>query len=229
MRIRSRPTCGSRGIRNVRRDLEGEFQRQTLQRSGVRFLRVPGFCGEQVFDQEAMRQIESVSPGLCTISSAENGLRSVGRFCLRLHPNYATLILNAQGENHRPRLLRTARGYSPMATSKRWSRPTTSGCRAHRHSRATHRRRRTSRLRHGHRRRQRRLAQRGIEATESTPSSSAPSRPTCCFPPPRAWCRTISARATPGDSISSPPAPDSSTAYHAAPAWWRPEPTRRSW
>jgi len=64
------------------------------------------------------------------------------------------------------------------------------------------------------------LAERGVEASELNAIIVCTSRRTTFSPPPRAWYRTGSARAAPGDSISSRPAPDSYTASPRVPTWW---------
>jgi YgiT-type zinc finger domain-containing protein len=61
MKITSCPTCGSRRIQKVRRDFEGEFDGGRYKVQALDFYECPA-CKEQVFDREAMRRIESVSP-----------------------------------------------------------------------------------------------------------------------------------------------------------------------
>ncbi len=61
MTITRCPTCGSRRIRQVRRDLTGEFEGRPYTVPGLEFFECPA-CGEKVFDKEAMRRIEACSP-----------------------------------------------------------------------------------------------------------------------------------------------------------------------
>jgi YgiT-type zinc finger domain-containing protein len=55
------PTCGSDRIRLVRRDLPGEFRGQPYIVPDLEFHECPN-CGEHVYDAQAMRKIEAVSP-----------------------------------------------------------------------------------------------------------------------------------------------------------------------
>jgi len=74
------------------------------------------------------------------------------------------------------------------------------------------------------------LAERGVEASELNAIIVCTVTPGPPFsPPPRAWYRTGSARAAPGDSISSRPAPDSYTASPRVPTWWPAARTARFW
>ncbi len=61
MTIRQCPTCGSRRIRRVRRDLAGEFEGRVYTVPDLEFFECPA-CGEKVFDKAAMRKIEGCSP-----------------------------------------------------------------------------------------------------------------------------------------------------------------------
>lgn len=55
------PTCGSRKIRRVRRDLTEEWRGQRYTVPDVQIEECPD-CGEQLFDHEAMQKIEAVCP-----------------------------------------------------------------------------------------------------------------------------------------------------------------------
>lgn len=59
--IHACPTCGSRRIKRVRRDFVDEFRGKRYSVPDLEFHECPA-CGEQVFQAEAMRKIEAVSP-----------------------------------------------------------------------------------------------------------------------------------------------------------------------
>jgi len=54
------PSCGSRAIQLVRRDVAGKRRGQSYRVSGVEFYECPK-CGEKVYPPRAMRQMESHS------------------------------------------------------------------------------------------------------------------------------------------------------------------------
>ena len=61
LKIQVCPSCGSERIRPVRRNWSGEFKGRRYTVPKLRFFECPS-CGERVFDPEAMRRIESISP-----------------------------------------------------------------------------------------------------------------------------------------------------------------------
>ncbi len=63
------PTCGSRRIRKVRRDLEGKFRGRVYTVPGLEFFECAA-CGKKVFDRQAMRKIEAHSPAFAKTARA---------------------------------------------------------------------------------------------------------------------------------------------------------------
>ena len=61
LRIATCPTCGSENIKKVRRNLTGRFGGRSYTVPSVEFYECPN-CGEKVYDREAMRKIEAISP-----------------------------------------------------------------------------------------------------------------------------------------------------------------------
>jgi len=59
MRITFCPTCGSKKVKKVRRDLVEEYQGYTVPK--LEFHKCPD-CGEKIYGPEAMRRIEAISP-----------------------------------------------------------------------------------------------------------------------------------------------------------------------
>jgi YgiT-type zinc finger domain-containing protein len=59
--VKTCPSCGSRRIKKVKRDLTREFEGHTYVVPDLEFHECPD-CGENVYDREAMRKIESHSP-----------------------------------------------------------------------------------------------------------------------------------------------------------------------
>lgn len=59
--IKRCPTCGSGGIRRVRRDWRGRFGSREYTVPALAFYEC-GACGEKVYDRDAMRKIEAHSP-----------------------------------------------------------------------------------------------------------------------------------------------------------------------
>ncbi|MCL4706488.1 YgiT-type zinc finger protein [bacterium] len=55
------PTCGSKKIKKVRKNLTRSFQGQTYTVPNLEFHECPD-CGERLYDRDAMRKIESYSP-----------------------------------------------------------------------------------------------------------------------------------------------------------------------
>ena len=72
------------------------------------------------------------------------------------------------------------------------------------------------------------LAQRGVEASEVDTIIVCTVTPDYFFPSTACLVQNASARVAPGDSISSPPAPDSYTASPRVRTWWPPARTVRS-
>ncbi len=61
MKITTCPTCGSKKIKRVRRNLKRELSGRRYVVPDVEFEECPD-CGEQLFDREAMSKIEAHSP-----------------------------------------------------------------------------------------------------------------------------------------------------------------------
>jgi YgiT-type zinc finger domain-containing protein len=61
LKITTCPTCGSDRIELVRRDLTEEFRGQSYTVPDLEFYECPD-CGEQIYDAQAMRKIEAISP-----------------------------------------------------------------------------------------------------------------------------------------------------------------------
>ena len=55
------PTCGSRKIKAVSRNLTREFAGESYTVPRLEFHECPA-CGERLFDRDAMRKIEAYSP-----------------------------------------------------------------------------------------------------------------------------------------------------------------------
>lgn len=55
------PSCGSKDVREVTRNLSGTVRRRRYVVRDLRFLECAS-CGERVYDPAAMRRIEAVSP-----------------------------------------------------------------------------------------------------------------------------------------------------------------------
>jgi len=61
LQIKSCPTCGSKKIKLVCKEITNTFKGQTYTVPAVEYYECPS-CGEHVYDREAMRKIESYSP-----------------------------------------------------------------------------------------------------------------------------------------------------------------------
>lgn len=61
LQIKSCPTCGSKRIKLVCKDITRTFKGQTYTAPSIEYYECPA-CGEHVYDREAMRKIESYSP-----------------------------------------------------------------------------------------------------------------------------------------------------------------------
>jgi len=70
MKIATCPSCGSRKVRKVRRDLTREFRGQTYSVPDVEFHECPD-CGEKIYDREAMQKIEAQSPAFARAHPAK--------------------------------------------------------------------------------------------------------------------------------------------------------------
>ena len=55
------PSCGTDKIKRVQRDWTSEFQGQTYTVPNLEFYECT-YCGEEVYDPQAMRKIEAHSP-----------------------------------------------------------------------------------------------------------------------------------------------------------------------
>jgi YgiT-type zinc finger domain-containing protein len=65
-KIQTCPTCGSRKIKKIRRNHTGKFSGQSYSVSSLERYECPE-CGEKIYDREAMRQIERVSPAFSKV------------------------------------------------------------------------------------------------------------------------------------------------------------------
>ena len=61
LEIKTCPTCGSKKIERVCKDLTREFKGQTYTVPALEFYECPA-CRERTYDRWAMRKIESYSP-----------------------------------------------------------------------------------------------------------------------------------------------------------------------
>jgi YgiT-type zinc finger domain-containing protein len=61
LKITKCPSCGSSEIRRIRRDWSDEYQGIAYVVPDLEYYECPE-CGERVYDQNAMRKIESHSP-----------------------------------------------------------------------------------------------------------------------------------------------------------------------
>lgn len=61
LNIKTCPTCGKKGVRFIRCDLEREFKGRKYVVPGLEFHECPS-CGERLYSPEAMRRIETHSP-----------------------------------------------------------------------------------------------------------------------------------------------------------------------
>jgi len=68
IKITTCPTCGSKRIKKVKRDLACDFNTHTYVVPALEFYECPD-CGERVYDREAMRKIESCSPAFAKAHS----------------------------------------------------------------------------------------------------------------------------------------------------------------
>ena len=68
IRIRACPTCGSTRIKLVRRKWTGQYDGKSYSVPSVQFYECPN-CGERIYDREAMRKIEAISPAFAKIPS----------------------------------------------------------------------------------------------------------------------------------------------------------------
>lgn len=67
------PTCGSKNIVKVCRDVTGKFRGQTYTVPSLEFYECPD-CGERIYDREAMRKIEAHSSAFMKRRSKEKAL-----------------------------------------------------------------------------------------------------------------------------------------------------------
>jgi len=63
LKIKICPTCGSSGIKRVKKDWKGEYQGKKYSVPSLSFYECPD-CGERVYDRDAMHRIEEKSPAL---------------------------------------------------------------------------------------------------------------------------------------------------------------------
>jgi YgiT-type zinc finger domain-containing protein len=65
IKITSCPSCGSKKIKKVRRNVTRDFRGQTYVVPDLDFHECPE-CGEKLYDRYAMRKIEAHSPAFAT-------------------------------------------------------------------------------------------------------------------------------------------------------------------
>ena len=63
LKIKTCPTCGSAGIKKMKKDWKGEYQGKTYTVPSLSFYECPD-CGERLYDRDAMHRIEEKSPAL---------------------------------------------------------------------------------------------------------------------------------------------------------------------
>ena len=63
LKIKTCPTCGSAGIKEMKKDWKGECQGKTYTVPSLSFYECPD-CGERLYDRDAMHRIEEKSPAL---------------------------------------------------------------------------------------------------------------------------------------------------------------------
>jgi YgiT-type zinc finger domain-containing protein len=61
LEIKTCPTCGSPRFRRVRRDWKSEFKGEAYVVRDLEYFECEN-CGERLYDRDAMRRIEKVSP-----------------------------------------------------------------------------------------------------------------------------------------------------------------------
>ena len=71
MRLAFCPSCGSKKLKRVCRNLVEVFQGQRYSVQNLEFHECPD-CGEKIYDSEAMRRIEAVSPAFRNRSAVMN-------------------------------------------------------------------------------------------------------------------------------------------------------------
>ena len=71
MRLTICPSCGSRNIQQVQKDWSDEFQGQSYTVPSLIFYECPD-CGERLYDRQAMRKIEALSPAFTQIQKPKS-------------------------------------------------------------------------------------------------------------------------------------------------------------
>ena len=61
LKITTCPSCGSGKIKKIRRNWTGNFKGKTYKVPNLQYYECPN-CGEKVYDRDAMREIEALSP-----------------------------------------------------------------------------------------------------------------------------------------------------------------------
>lgn len=75
LNITTCPSCGSKRIKRVRRDVTRNFKGKEYTVPNLEYYECPD-CGEKVYDREAMRQIEAHSPAFKRASSKRKPART---------------------------------------------------------------------------------------------------------------------------------------------------------
>lgn len=73
LKIKMCPTCGGENIKKVRRNLIGRVAGRSYGVPSLEFHECPD-CGEKVYDREAMRKIEALSPAFNRSRTRKVGL-----------------------------------------------------------------------------------------------------------------------------------------------------------
>jgi len=75
LNITTCPTCGSKKIKRVRRNLTRKFDGHEYTVPNLEYYECPD-CGEKVYDRDAMRQIEAHSPAFKRAASKRKPAKS---------------------------------------------------------------------------------------------------------------------------------------------------------
>jgi YgiT-type zinc finger domain-containing protein len=70
LNINTCPSCGSKKVKHVRKNWNGEFQGRTYTVPELEFYECPE-CAEKIYDREAMRKIEAYSPAFAKVQARQ--------------------------------------------------------------------------------------------------------------------------------------------------------------
>jgi YgiT-type zinc finger domain-containing protein len=65
------PSCGSKRLKRVRRDWQGEYHGRKYIVKNLEFYECPD-CNDEIFDREAMQSIEENSPAFAKSTTSAN-------------------------------------------------------------------------------------------------------------------------------------------------------------